>query len=289
MAYKFVDADQLDADLTTVAAAIRAKGETAEQLSFPSGMAAAIEAISTGVELNFEVVGAEQPSNPAENTIWINTEVEISTWIFSPVEPEAPVEGMAWILVKDSGDVAFNALKKNAIQVYPVSVKLYTGGAWEKAEAYIYQDDVWTELVGSLVLFDGDDGGDNTDVTGGWSTITQAGGETTVTSSSVAFCSTSASTVRRAGTVNAVDLSQYKTLYFDGVNNSIADSDNYSFMLLTERSNTAAAVATVRQPFNTRGVVSIDLTAITDRTAVYVAITNSSGSVYSELYRCWAE
>ena len=45
---KLVDSTQLDADLTTVANAIRAKGGTSAQLSFPSGMAAAIAAISGG-------------------------------------------------------------------------------------------------------------------------------------------------------------------------------------------------------------------------------------------------
>lgn len=51
MSYKFVDADQLDADLAIVGDAIREKGETSEKLSFPAGMAAAIAAISTGVEV----------------------------------------------------------------------------------------------------------------------------------------------------------------------------------------------------------------------------------------------
>lgn len=49
--YKFVDTDQLDADLTTVADSIRTKGETSAKLDFPNGFAAAVEAISTGVEV----------------------------------------------------------------------------------------------------------------------------------------------------------------------------------------------------------------------------------------------
>lgn len=47
---KLVDSSQLDADLTTVANAIRTKGGTSAQLSFPSGMAQAIAAIPTGGE-----------------------------------------------------------------------------------------------------------------------------------------------------------------------------------------------------------------------------------------------
>lgn len=42
-AYKVVNADQLDADLTTVANKIRAKGGTSAKLAFPSGMVSAID------------------------------------------------------------------------------------------------------------------------------------------------------------------------------------------------------------------------------------------------------
>lgn len=46
--YKVIDAEKLDADLTTVADAIRSKGGTTEKLSFPQGMKQAVEAISSG-------------------------------------------------------------------------------------------------------------------------------------------------------------------------------------------------------------------------------------------------
>lgn len=48
---KVVDSAALDADLTTVADAIRAKAGTTEELSFPDGMASAISAISSGIEV----------------------------------------------------------------------------------------------------------------------------------------------------------------------------------------------------------------------------------------------
>lgn len=47
---KVIDSAQLEADLTTVADAIRAKGETTEPLAFPDGYKSAIEAIETGVD-----------------------------------------------------------------------------------------------------------------------------------------------------------------------------------------------------------------------------------------------
>ena len=49
MAYdKIVDSTQLNSDLTSVANAIRTKGETSETLAFPSGFVTAIAAIPIG-------------------------------------------------------------------------------------------------------------------------------------------------------------------------------------------------------------------------------------------------
>ena len=45
---KLVDSSQLDSDLTSVANAIRTKGGTSAQLSFPSGFVSAVQAIPTG-------------------------------------------------------------------------------------------------------------------------------------------------------------------------------------------------------------------------------------------------
>lgn len=45
---KLVDSTQLDADLTSVANAIRTKGGTSADLAFPSGFVSAVEAIPTG-------------------------------------------------------------------------------------------------------------------------------------------------------------------------------------------------------------------------------------------------
>lgn len=46
---KLVDSTQLDADLTSVANAIRAKGGTSAQMAFPSGFVSAVQAIPTGI------------------------------------------------------------------------------------------------------------------------------------------------------------------------------------------------------------------------------------------------
>lgn len=46
---KLVDSTQLDADLTSVANAIRTKGGTSSQMAFPAGFVSAVQAIPTGI------------------------------------------------------------------------------------------------------------------------------------------------------------------------------------------------------------------------------------------------
>lgn len=98
--------------------------------------------------LNFKIVGgAIQPGNPKENTIWVNTQTEISGWAFSATEPGSPVEGMVWILTGTSSKVEFNVLKKNCVQVYPISAKQYVSGAWVDVTAKSYQGSEWVDWI----------------------------------------------------------------------------------------------------------------------------------------------
>ena len=121
--------------------------------------------VAGGAALNFKIIGGTvQPDNPAENTIWVNTNAEITDWTFAATEPAA-AEGMVWIRTGSVSPVAFNALKKKGIVVYPVNVKQYVSGAWVTKEAMSYQDGAWKDWI--TYLFN--DGDQFTDMTGGWS------------------------------------------------------------------------------------------------------------------------
>lgn len=98
-----------------------------------------------GAGLNFKIVGNPQPSDPKENTIWVDTDEEITGWTFSANEPESPVGGNVWITVGASSSAQFNAVKKNSIMVYPVSAKQYIGGEWVTKTAKIYQNGGWVD------------------------------------------------------------------------------------------------------------------------------------------------
>lgn len=62
---KLVDSTQLDSDLTSVANAIRTKGGTSAQLSFPSGFVNAVGAIPSG---NWTLIDTKVFQNVAEYT-----------------------------------------------------------------------------------------------------------------------------------------------------------------------------------------------------------------------------
>ena len=120
-----------------------------------------------GASLNFKVVGSTSaPASPKENTIWVNTSTEITSWVFSATEPESPAAGMVWISVGASSPVAFNALKKNNITVYPLSAKQYVNGAWVDKTAKSYQGGAWVEWMPEGALYFRGDQVES--VTGGW-------------------------------------------------------------------------------------------------------------------------
>ena len=119
-----------------------------------------------GAALNFKVMGGTaEPSNHAENTIWIDTDAKITGWLFSSHQPENPAEGMVWIATGSASNAEINALKKNVIMVYPLSAKHYINGAWVDKTVKSYQGGEWVDLWnGSLY----DSGNEYTEITGGW-------------------------------------------------------------------------------------------------------------------------
>lgn len=103
-----------------------------------------------GAALNFKVVGGtSQPANPKENTIWINTSTPITDWVFSAKQPGA-VSGRVWISTGIDSTVEFNALKKNGIQVYPISAKQYVSGAWADRIAKSWNGGKWVDFINYL-------------------------------------------------------------------------------------------------------------------------------------------
>lgn len=121
-----------------------------------------------GGGLNFQVIGgATAPNNPKENTIWVNTSTTITDWVFSATQP-TEATGRVWISTGASSPVAFNALKKNGLQVYPVAAKQYIDGEWLDKTAKSFQGGAWVDWWDG-VLYNA--GNTYDDITGGYSGV----------------------------------------------------------------------------------------------------------------------
>lgn len=83
-----------------------------------------------------------------DNEIGIITSTPMTGWYMAAEQPEGMQPGEVYIKTGTSSTVAFNALKKNNIQVYPLSATQYVGGAMVSKEAKIYQNGAWVELNG---------------------------------------------------------------------------------------------------------------------------------------------
>lgn len=60
--------------------------------------------------------------------------------------------GQVWVKTADASDMAFNALKKNGLQVYPAGLAQYINGVWTRKAGWIYQKGEWGKFA-SLNLY----------------------------------------------------------------------------------------------------------------------------------------
>ena len=244
-------------------------------------------AAGDGASLNFEIVGAATaPSNPKENTIWINTNTTITNWTFSATQPETAVEGMVWISVGASSPVAFNALKENVIQVYPISAKQFVSGEWVDVVAKSYQSNTWVDWwKGELYTA----GNEWSGITGGWY------GKAWKFSSAVAAAETinidredsyikmyyDSSKTRRSGvlvTTNKIDLTDYNTLTFNGFisqNGSSTSNKAYGAVYIFENLD-----GTDYNSASNRVAKSADLGNAGKATDITLDVSGLSGSYY---------
>ena len=122
--------------------------------------------------LNFKVAAYSTEEvlladTPKENTIGVVTDTDMAGWFFGPTQPENMTDGTVWIYIGTSGKITFNALKKNGIQVYPISARQYVGGEWVNVEVKIYHGGNWDDFIPEGAIYH--KGYEATDITGGWS------------------------------------------------------------------------------------------------------------------------
>lgn len=228
-----------------------------------------------GAGVNFKVVGGvTQPTDPSENTIWVNTSVDISGWVFSASELAEPVEGLAWLETGAYSNVEFNALKKGDIRVYPLAAKQYVSGAWVEKSALSYQNGTWVAWLRREILYE--PGNENIPVTGGW-TYTSKGyssdastpGTPTITrgisSLTVQMPNVSGAIIHP---VNKIDLTEYSTVVFDGIiSGATAYASLCNLRVWSEFGNYSSVgySASVTIQKNVDGEVSLDVSELSGK------------------------
>lgn len=264
-----------------------------------------------GASLNFFVKAYETTEDmlaetPKNNTIGVVTSVDIASWIFSSVEPEASVNGAVWFKTGIDSLVAFNALKKNGVNVYPRAAYQSIDGVWVRLEAMSFQDGQWVKWITYTYLYD--TGDECTDITGGW---TAAGKKANSSSNTDA----SAPTVTRAedyllakitadeksGILYAkktVDLSSHTKLVAEGefyLASESASAPNLALCLWTSIGTYYQTNLVSRVGVSEKGSVvkrlELDLSAIDGAHIVgfLVNTTNSAGGSYVKIEKCWLE
>lgn len=231
-----------------------------------------------GASLNFAVKAypteeALNAATPKENTIGVIVDY-ITGWTFGAEQPETTEAGAVWISTGNTSPVKFNALKKNALMVYPGSVMYYNGTEWKNVDAYIYQNGAWVKFS---LAWDGyyfKDGNQYEYITGGWTSdgykyYNSAMNPGTV-DTTLSIKSNGSNTASMVGTANPVDLTNVDVIYIN--------VDEKSGVGLFKIMETKELKAEDRSVDLSVGEQSVDVSDLTG--SYYLAIA----SVYSATY-----
>lgn len=235
----------------------------------------------SGTSLNFKVVGGTTPpTSPKENTIWVNTDVAIPSWVFASAEPSPAEAGMVWISTGTISAVAFNALKKNDIQVYPLSAKQYVGSKWVSVEAKTYQGGQWVDWWDGHKLYSY--GNQFEDVTGGWEIKNNTSMSTaTVTFGDDGIAMNASNENAWVTTKNLIDLSGVVSLEVDVEEYESSGGEAYANIRVYEENfgwaQTGASYAAASALITKTGTTALDVTALTGSYYVTIRVIASAG------------
>jgi hypothetical protein len=259
----------VNAKMTAIAEAIRAKTGKTAALTLDQ-MVTEIEGITGGTEM-FAAIGVTYSAGSTltctnvetGEILTANPKTEGNTqWVFA-----IPQVG-TWTVTATDGANTSNK-----------SVEIISEGQFESIN-----------LEYTCILFDGENGGDNTRITGGWESI-DGNGTLVVGAEKLSFISNKAANRRGATTVNPIPLYGKSMLYALGGTTVEDVTDNYTLAIIKEKSNATSAVVGQARLIkgSTAKEISIPLEGLEPDVDYYVAIYNSSSSKESFITKCWAE
>lgn len=127
-----------------------------------TGLAELWSVICDYLPRNYAVVGgADEPTNPVENTFWVQTEIEIPDYAFSVNPPDTADEGFVWVEIGaeaganigELGRFDFRMAKKIPVLTTPLNVYQSVGGNWVQTSTLVYRNGAWGTLSGSKYWF----------------------------------------------------------------------------------------------------------------------------------------
>lgn len=177
-----------------------------------------------GSDLNFSVktYASEEAllaAAPKENTIGVVTDTAVPKWGFYAAAPEAPAEGEIFFTVATESAGSFNALKKNALTVYPTLCQQSVSGELVRKAAYIYKDGAWVQFS---TLWNGElfeKGNVHADITGGWAYTNKSDSEVIMANTdtdTIIECTNASgdSSNRKFYSLGKFDFTEWNTLTF---------------------------------------------------------------------------
>lgn len=196
-----------------------------------------------GDPFSFNVVGGTAPpSNPRENTIWVNTDVPITKVDWNPSK-DSSLQQHGRVNINGAATEwrtpYINVLKnpKNVIFRFPKTVYQYVNGVWVHKEAKIFQGGAWIDIIYYLY----NSGDKCTSETGGWTGVKASGGAYNLDGDYM-HVGYSGSTGRDAAlfTVKKVSTYGFETLKVYGYLGSTQQSNGYGFSIGLSTNNTDA-------------------------------------------------
>lgn len=258
---------------------------------------------SGGGGLNFKVIPNPQPSTAKENTIWVNTD-KINNYYFSATQPENMADYDVWFQTGTSSRVEFNTLKKNGIQVYPLSARQYNGGKLTFVDAMSYQNGEWVSWIPYLY----NNGVGIEDFTLGTYTFESVISSAATDNGTYVKLTASGKTVTQyspAGSImttkEKVDLSAYSWLKVRRKINAMTAPDYSGFYVFCGRGiNTNGVIDDFIEgylhektaPATTSSVVDINISSITEAVFIQIQATaqsTSTSNVDVDIYEIWFE
>lgn len=261
-----------------------------------------------GSDLNFKVIAVASesalPTSAAENTIAVITTTPISEWEMSAVTSptwSAP-EGFVYITTRASylGDgIAFNAIKRNGLWVYPTGCQQYVSGAWVSKIAKIYQNGAWAGEGGMVKTWLYNNGDECQSITGGWAakavgiqnypalapTVTKNDGLATIS------LLTSTTIEWKAGiyaTNKQIDLTNYQTLTLHGRGEGTDEYCKAWLVALPSLSEWQSypQVSILNQSMTD---ISLDVSALSGGYFIAIGVAKSSASTISYMQSLYAD